>query len=410
MKKIMVKILGIVISVLLILQNYVVYATSSKSQLQNEQSDIDQQIKALQKEQEEIQANKSSAMKAVEELIYQISDVETEISDLETQISDLKAQITSRENDIQQKEAEYNKQEELLDARMLALYKSGDNSYLEVLLTSSSMYDFLSKYYMAQELMECDKDFMAEVTKEKEDLQAQKVQLEEDKKTLDTSLSEQKAKQKSLKSLKSEKEAYASKLTADEQENQKEIEEFEKEKQNIEAKLRKIAEEEAKKNNTNLSGNPSACGYISPIPGTSKSSITCGFYGYSGHGGADFGGHYGEKVVAVKAGTVEISTAKSGSIKNYDSNGNVRGSYSSYGEYIVINHHDGTMTLYAHGLPGSRLVKAGDEVKQGQQIMSVGNTGNVLPRPSAGNYRRGAHLHFEVRVNGARVNPAPYLP
>ena len=121
--------------------------------------------------------------------------------------------------------------------------------------------------------------------------------------------------------------------------------------------------------------------------------------------------NYGEPVLAVKDGTVVISEAKSGSIKNYDSNGKVIGSYSSYGEYIIINHHDGTMTLYAHGKPGSRLVKAGDEVKQGQQIMSVGNTGNVLPRPTASNYKGGAHLHFEVRINGStRVNPAPYLP
>lgn len=410
MRKTFYKILGIMISIVLILQNYVVYAANSKSQLQNEQSEINEQIKDLQKEQKEIQANKSTAMKAVEELIYQISEVETEISNLESQINELNEKITSSEKDIQQKEEEYNKQEELLDARMIALYKSGDNSYLEVLLTSSSMYDFLSKYYLAQELIECDKTFMEEVTKEKEELENQKKQLEEDKATLNKSVEEQKSKQKSLKSLKSEKESYASKLSDEEKENQKEIEALEKENKEIEAKLKKIAEQEAKKNTVDLSGTPSACGYISPIPGTSKSSITCGFYGYSGHGGADFGGHYGEKVVAVKAGTVEISTAKPGSIKNYNSSGNVIGSYTSYGEYIVINHHDGTMTLYAHGLPGSRLVKEGDEVKQGQQIMSVGNTGNVLPRPTAGNYKGGAHLHFEVRVKGVRVNPAQYLP
>ena len=58
------------------------------------------------------------------------------------------------------------------------------------------------------------------------------------------------------------------------------------------------------------------------------------------------------------------------------------------------------MTLYAHGQPGSRQVYEGQEVSQGQVIMYVGTTGNST----------GEHLHFEVRVDGERVDPRPYLP
>lgn len=76
------------------------------------------------------------------------------------------------------------------------------------------------------------------------------------------------------------------------------------------------------------------------------------------------------------------------------------GKYYSYGEYIVISHGDGTMTLYAHMLANSRKVKVGDKVKQGQVIGTVGSTGNST----------GTHLHFEVRVGGSPVNPLPYLP
>ena len=120
-------------------------------------------------------------------------------------------------------------------------------------------------------------------------------------------------------------------------------------------------------------------------------SITCGWYGYAGHTGVDFSGSgiSGKPILAAKSGTVVTSTAL-----KY-SNGN----YRSYGEYIVINHHDGTMTLYAHGAPGSRLVSKGQSVSQGQQIMSVGTTGNST----------GYHLHFEVWLNGVRVNPVNYL-
>ena len=98
---------------------------------------------------------------------------------------------------------------------------------------------------------------------------------------------------------------------------------------------------------------------------------------------------FGTPVFAVADGVVEISTA----IRNAD------GSFRSYGEYIVINHGNGIMTLYAHGLEGSRLVSVGDTVTQGQQIMRVGSTGNST----------GPHLHFEVRQNGTPVNPVPFL-
>ena len=110
------------------------------------------------------------------------------------------------------------------------------------------------------------------------------------------------------------------------------------------------------------------------------------------HGGADISGAgiYGTPILAVKDGTVVISQAMR----------NANGSYGSYGEYVAINHGDGLITLYAHGQTGSRCVSVGQTVKQGQQIMCVGSTGNST----------GPHLHFEVRINGTRVNPAPYLP
>ena len=410
MKEILSRIIGILIIMVLVTQNIVVFA-ANKTDLQNEQSEIDDKIDALKEEQEEIEKNKSAAMKAVEELIEKISDVQSEIDELQAKVDDLQTQIDTKEKDIQQKQEEYTKQEALLDARLIAMYESGETSYLDILLTSSSMTDFLAKYYAAAELIEYDKELIRSIKEQKAQIEAEKAEIEASKQEIDVALEEQKTKAAELKALKKDKESQVTKLTAEEKEAQAELEQFEKDKREIEAQLKKIAEEEAKKANyNNVSATPSACGYISPIPGTSSKSITCGYYGYSGHGGVDFGGHYGEAVVAVKAGTVVISTPKSGSIKNYDSKGNYIGSYSSYGEYIIINHHDGTMTLYAHGKPGSRLVKAGDKVKQGQQIMSVGNTGNVRPRPSSSNPKAGAHLHFEVRVNGVRVNPIPYLP
>src|SRR5699024_8214285 len=127
------------------------------------------------------------------------------------------------------------------------------------------------------------------------------------------------------------------------------------------------------------------------VQGLTRANINNKTYpSYPGHTGVDVNINVtGKNVVAVKDGTVVISKA----LKNPN------GTYRSYGEYVVINHHDGTMTLYAHMLAGSRKVKEDDKVVQGQIIGTVGSTGN-----STGN-----HLHFEVKVGGRSVNPLPYL-
>ena len=103
------------------------------------------------------------------------------------------------------------------------------------------------------------------------------------------------------------------------------------------------------------------------------------------HAGIDIPAPKNTKIYAARGGVV--ITSKMGS-----------GSDWSYGNYVVINHGDGTSTLYAH--MNSRAVKVGDVVKQGQIIGYVGTTGR-----STGN-----HLHYEVRKGSTRVDPIDYYP
>lgn len=103
------------------------------------------------------------------------------------------------------------------------------------------------------------------------------------------------------------------------------------------------------------------------------------------HNGIDLcrpGGSKGAPVVAAESGKVIYV--------GYQSMG---------GNVIMIDHGNGITTLYAHLKTGSTCVRSGQYVTRGQQIAQIGDTGYVT----------GAHLHFEVRVNGNRVNPAPYL-
>ena len=392
MKKIGLKIVVMIVIAVILLQFNVVFAVT-QSELNASRNETDKKIEEAKEELEHIDAEKSDTLQQVESLITQISSAQSEIDELDTKISDMNTQIEEAQSKLNEKQEEYDGKEALLEKRLVAAYEAGETSYLDVLLSSSSLTDLISNYYMISEITQSDMELMEKIQKEQEEIETAKQTLETSKQELDSVRAQKQQKATELQNAKSQKDTYVAQLNEQEKNTQAELEQFEQDKRAIQAELERIARQEAansgSSNVSNITNNPSSSGYIRPIVGY---SITCGWMGYSGHTGVDFSGSgiSGKPILAAKAGTVVTSTAL-----KY-----ANGNYRSYGEYIVINHHDGTMTLYAHGAPGSRLVSPGQSVSQGQQIMSVGTTGNST----------GYHLHFEVRVNGRPVNPTPYLP
>ena len=122
-----------------------------------------------------------------------------------------------------------------------------------------------------------------------------------------------------------------------------------------------------------------------PVVGLFTVTSPFGYRSLGNHRGIDISGANasGSLVVAGASGTVTTAGWSTG----------------GYGNYVIIDHGNGVETLYAHMLDNSLMVNPGDKVTKGQAIGRVGNTG----------YSFGAHLHFEVRINGNRLNPAPYL-
>jgi murein DD-endopeptidase MepM/ murein hydrolase activator NlpD len=104
---------------------------------------------------------------------------------------------------------------------------------------------------------------------------------------------------------------------------------------------------------------------------------------WGGHAGIDVGAWTGAPVKAADGGYVALATG---------------GWNAGYGNHVIIDHGNGFVTLYAH--LNSIFVKPGESVVAGQQIGSVGNTGNST----------GPHLHFEIRYQGVPRNPMNYLP
>ncbi len=132
---------------------------------------------------------------------------------------------------------------------------------------------------------------------------------------------------------------------------------------------------------TSAPQNASSSGFRWPLSKTGM--ITSEFgerRGSRRHGGVDLAVPTGTSVFAVKSGTVEEA-----------------GYASDYGYYIVINHGNGLKTRYAHNK--KNIVSSGQTVYSGQLIALSGNTGRST----------GPHLHFEVILNGTRVNPGYYI-
>ena len=125
-------------------------------------------------------------------------------------------------------------------------------------------------------------------------------------------------------------------------------------------------------------GAPSAAGFIWPVNGT----VTSGFGWRWGrmHEGIDISAPSGTAIWAAAAGTVIYA-----------------GWLGGYGNLVVVDHGNGLSTAYAHA--SAILVGVGQSVEQGETVALVGSTGHST----------GPHLHFEVRLRDAAVDPLPAL-
>ena len=394
----------LMIAVLIIFMfNLPLTLAASTTDLNNQKEENQNKIEESKEKKEEITAKKNQTVAEVEEISEKISDYESQISELNTKISDLNAKISESEQKLNEAQEDYTKQEELLEDRLVATYEAGETSYLDFLLSSDGIIDFISNFYLVSEIATSDAELLDSIQKQKEEIQQAKTDLENDKKELDTSKAQMQSVTTQLQQTKSEKNAKVAQLTEEEQKIQDQIDELNQANKSIDAKIQaaiKKAQEASKNNSSSGSSGgtsgggqsaPSSSGFIYPVP-SAYSKITTGLYYSSGqyHGAVDFGsaGINGQPIYAVADGEVIVSERLSG----------------SYGNYIIIMHNNGLFTLYAHGQDGSRTVSVGDTVRQGQQIMRVGTTGNST----------GPHLHFEVRTSpgtySCRVNPMNYLP
>lgn len=403
MKKMYLKVVSILVIATVILNTVSIsYAASSISSQKNE---LNQKIQETKDNLNEVNSQKEESQDKVNNLSSQIDSYESKINSLKSEIETKTNEVNELQKKLDELEAEREKNQSLLDERLVTLYESGEVSYLDMLLSSTDLTDFISSYYMIETLTAADKELIQNLENDKKEIADTQEKVNNSLGEIEKNKTELESVQQELSKAKNEEQTKVDKLTEQSHDLENDVEEYEKKMKELDAKekaqeaaLQKKYEEAKKKaeqgnssgSNSNSGsssgGSVSSKGFIRPVK-TGK--ITAGMYYSSGkyHGAVDFGVSVGTPVYAAADGIVVTSTW---------------GGSDSYGYYIKIKHYNGLYTLYAHG--SSLVAKVGQEVKQGQLIMYSANTGNST----------GPHLHFEVRVAPGgynnRVNPLNYLP
>ena len=322
---------------------------ATESDLRNDLDDVEAAQDELSKKMAQIEKDVKEMQKKVDNLNYMISQTASEISNTEAKI--------------EKKEKEMAEREDNLNERLKVMYKNGSVGFVDILLGSSSISEFVSNMEIIQKIYKNDVEVLETLQKEHDELQEIKATLKERKERLAAQKTELASDKAELDVKKKELEAEEDKLKA--------------EADRLTAEIIKLMD----KNSPYVGGE-----FTWPCPASRYISSSFGnrlhptLHVWKFHTGIDIGCSAGKDIVAAASGKVIMSKV-----------------YGGYGNCVMIDHGGGIVTLYGHA--SKLLVSEGQTVKRGQTIALVGSTGRST----------GPHLHFEVRKNGEYINPMNYF-
>jgi len=303
------------------------------------------------------------------------------------QLDSIEKQIDDAEKSIEEAEKKLDKQEKAFKKRMVASYMDEKIDFIELLLTSKSLTDFLTRIERISAVAKNDSRLMDEINASKNDLENEKIRLrdalekqKEKVAQLEEIIADSEAfisaKEEYLRSLEENEAAWTAVYTANAEAEAKlnrELEEYLRELQRQQQS--DFVGEYSSESRLGWPIDPNAYYFISSEQGWRTLDGVP-----DNHLGMDIACAAGTDILAANDGTV---------VKSEE--------HWSYGNYVLINHGGGISTLYAH--MSECLVSVGETVRAGQLIGHCGLTG----------YTKGYHLHFEVRENGKVQNPRDYV-
>ncbi|MDR2571830.1 MAG: peptidoglycan DD-metalloendopeptidase family protein [Oscillospiraceae bacterium] len=402
-----VRIVAVVLAVLMLLSvvmiaidalaNTTASARVTQGQIDNlrgEKREIERLKREIQSKINTIEFERMKEIEKKEVLDSRIMLTGLEIDNVNSIIAYYELLIREKEYEVFLAQGRENEQFNKYRSRVRDMEENGIISYLEIIFESTSFSDMLARIDFVADIMRADENAYIRLTFARSETEAAKESLENIKEEMD----EEKVNlvQKEVELLEQLEEAHELIRRMEEDiETEKELRDLAIREENrvqreINAAVAELERQQELERQRRLREQQRQQGGVSTIVGTGElmwpaSGRVSSEFGVRQHpvfgdlrqhNGIDISALHGANVVAADAGTV-ITSAHN----------------SSYGNYIVISHGNGITTLYAH--LSSRQVSSGTSVSKGQLIGLVGSTG----------VSTGPHLHFEVSVNGVRVNP-----
>ena len=310
---------------------------------------------------------------------------EQTLNENKAQYQSAQEELVSLESKLQKLTSDYKALQNATNKRIVQIFKTKRKSYVEFLLSSKNVNNFLDRLYFENIVMKQDRDNIRKMQRQTRKIIEVKRQIEMQKRYLASSIKSIDREQKNIQDAISQNEKMIYKLKTDRAT-------WEKAERDLARQSREIAEminkqtvkSEKSQQKISVSG-----GFIRPVGGPVTSPFGWRvhpiFKRKIFHSGVDLGMPMNASVKAANSGKVIFV-----------------GWYGGYGKVVIIDHGriNGvpTTTLYAH--LNSYRVSVGSTVVKGQVIANVGTTG----------YSTGPHLHFEVRQNGNPTNPFNFIP
>lgn len=368
------KIVTIAITIILLMYGFA--NAKDIDELKQEREKIKEEINELSIGLEEIEINLTENLEEITKIEEKIYEYEDKLEGITTNLEKIQMETKTTEEKLTNIEESYIMQKNLLEKRLVTLYEEGETSYLDVLLNSKNIVDFISKYYLIGQIAEYDTELLENIKKEKEEIETLENILTERQENLKEIKTEEEKSLVALENAKLVKNSYMSELTKEELALQEKLDIYKTEVTKLDLQILSLTIGE------NVDSEYIGGEFAWPTPGYTTITSPFGMRlhpilkVYRLHNGMDIGAPYGASIVAVNSGVVTTAS-----------------NLSAYGETVIIDHGGGICSLYAHG--SEILVEVGDIVEKGDLIMKVGSSG----------LSTGAHLHLGISVNGTYVDP-----
>lgn len=373
-------VLGLMLSILALTLTPPPATAVSLEELERAQDEVEDKINRYQGVISSTEKKISSVTHEMSNLDQKIQAGESEIGSLEEDIALKEETIQGLEEDIVVTELGFADRQSILAQRARAIYEYGDVDFVEVMVSSTDMTDFLVRYELLSSLADSDMGLLDELEDQQAQLSAMKESLLEDQLLLQSKKDELMDSQTYLSSAVQDKKSLQKKLLTEKQLAQKALDEEKEANQKIERMIKDYIASQQQ------GGKYTAGKFAWPTPGYSRITSKYGWRIHpitkskSMHTGVDIAAPRNAKIAAAAGGKVIYAAW-----------------YGAYGNCTIIDHGGGVTSMYGH--QNKLGVRKGDIVTKGQQIGYVGTTGL-----STGN-----HLHFEVRIGGNHTSPWPYL-